>query len=69
MFASNAGTSDQQRGGLWPDGLYRSDLHDDARARELDNTLLPMMALVVLVAAIIPLYRRLEKRWDARCPC
>ncbi|GHC85686.1 hypothetical protein [Novosphingobium pokkalii] len=32
---------------------------------ELDNTLLPIMALVVLVGAIIPLYRRLEKRWDA----
>lgn len=31
---------------------------------EADNTLLPMLALVALVGAIIPLYRRLEKRWD-----
>ncbi len=31
---------------------------------EADNTLLPMIALVVLVGAIIPLYRRMEKRWD-----
>ena len=30
-----------------------------------DNTLLPMLALVALVGAIIPLYRRMEKKWDA----
>lgn len=32
---------------------------------EVDNTLLPMLALVALVGAIIPLYRRMERRWDA----
>ncbi|NKJ42551.1 MULTISPECIES: hypothetical protein [unclassified Novosphingobium] len=32
---------------------------------EADNTLLPMLALVALVGAIIPLYRRMEKKWDA----
>jgi hypothetical protein len=36
------------------------------RALEVaDNSLLPMVGLVVLVGAIIPLYRRLEKQWDA----
>lgn len=30
-----------------------------------DNSFMPMIALVVLVAAIIPLYRRLERSWDA----
>lgn len=29
-----------------------------------DNTLLPVLALVVLVGAIIPLYRHFERRWD-----
>lgn len=33
--------------------------------RETGSSALPMMALVVLVAAIIPLCRRFEKRWEA----
>jgi hypothetical protein len=34
-----------------------------------EDTMLPTFALVVLVAAIIPLYRRFEKRWETRAPC
>lgn len=35
------------------------------RAMEDDRgSLLPMLALVVLVAAIIPMFRRFERRWD-----
>jgi hypothetical protein len=33
-----------------------------------EDTMLPTFALVVLVAAIIPLYRRFEKRWETRAP-
>ena len=33
-----------------------------------EDTMLPTFALVVLVAAIIPLYRRFEKRGDTRAP-
>lgn len=29
-----------------------------------EDTMLPMLGLVVLVAAIIPLYRHMERRWD-----
>lgn len=32
--------------------------------RESGSTALPMVALIVLVAAIIPLCRRFEKRWE-----
>lgn len=32
--------------------------------RETGSSLLPMLALVVLVAAIIPLCRSFEKRWE-----
>lgn len=32
--------------------------------RETGSALLPMLALVVLVAAIIPLCRRFERRWE-----
>lgn len=33
--------------------------------RETGSSALPMLALVVLVAAIIPLCRRFERRWEA----
>lgn len=36
-----------------------------AALRISGSTALPMLALVVLVAAIIPLCRRFEKRWEA----
>ena len=35
--------------------------------RETGSSFLPMLALVVLVAAIIPLCRRFERRWEDVC--
>ncbi|WP_295529411.1 hypothetical protein [Novosphingobium sp. Chol11] len=39
------------------------------RAMEGDrSSMLPMLALVVLVAAIIPMFRHIERRWDGLSP-
>ena len=52
----------------WPGLMVYTGLQIFLTMRALevaDNSLLPMVGLVVLVGAIIPLYRRLEKQWDA----